>query len=183
MDTKIVFNCSPVFPHVYTGTQQCYKTSLDPDTWHWTGLALEAQPPVTAANQIAAANADFTDWVVIADYVGFKYWLADGSEHVITEYGVSPPTDALTEKPEIQPPPKTQYSPLDFLDLFTEQEQLAVVAATRESDPIKLWYDKMLASSFVDLNDPRTSSGLTALVDAGLIPQARYDQIMGTVAS
>ncbi|MFQ6333197.1 hypothetical protein [Methylophilus sp. 3sh_L] len=78
---------------------------------------------------------------------------------------------------------RTQYSPLDFLELFTEQEQLAVVAATRESDPIKLWYDKMLASSFVDLNDKRTSAGLTALVDAGLIPQARYDQIMGTVAS
>lgn len=73
----------------------------------------------------------------------------------------------------------SKYSPLDFLELFSDQEQLAVVAATRESDQIKLWYDKMLASSFVDLNDPRTSAGLSALVTEGLIPQSRYDEIMG----
>jgi hypothetical protein len=72
-----------------------------------------------------------------------------------------------------------KYSPLEFLELFTDQEQLAVVAATRVSDPIKLWYDKMLASTFVDLNDPRTSAGLTALVAAELIQQSRYDEIMG----
>lgn len=103
MDAKIVYNCSPVSPRIYIGTQQCYKTSLDQDTWHWTGTALEKEPPETGANQIAEANDDFTDWVVIPNYVGFKYWLADGSEHEITEYGVSPPADALTEKPVISP--------------------------------------------------------------------------------
>lgn len=74
---------------------------------------------------------------------------------------------------------QTQFTPLDFLDKFTDAEQLAVVAATRESDPIKLWYDKMLASTFVDLNDPRTSAGLSALVSEGLLSQSRYDEIMG----
>lgn len=103
MDVKLVYNFSPIAPHVYTGPQQCYKTSLDQDTWHWTGLALEAIPPETGANEIAAASPDFTDWVVIANYVGFRYWLADGSEHEITEYGVSPPADALTEKPNLSP--------------------------------------------------------------------------------
>lgn len=86
---------------------------------------------------------------------------------------------------DTEPPPidvvsvQTQFTPLDFLEKFTETEQLSVVAATRVSDQIKLWYDKMLASTFVDLNDPRTSAGLTALVAEGLIPQSRYDEIMG----
>ncbi|MDF0377707.1 hypothetical protein [Methylophilus sp. YYY-1] len=130
MDTKIVYNYSPEAPHVYTGPQQCYKTSLDQDTWHWTGLALENEPPATAANQIAAANADFTDWVVIADFVGFKYWLADGSEHVIHDYGFSPPADALSEKPVTSP---TQEQ---LITQFTAdiQDRLNSFARTRNYD-------------------------------------------------
>ncbi len=72
-----------------------------------------------------------------------------------------------------------KLTPLEFLEKFNQTEQLAVVAATRVSDPMKLWYDKMLASTFVDLNDPRTSEGLTALVAEGLITQSRYNEIMG----
>lgn len=73
----------------------------------------------------------------------------------------------------------TQFSSLEFLDKFTSAEQLAVVAATLQSAAVKLWYDKMLAASFVDLEDPRTADGLTALVGAGLITSARKTQILG----
>lgn len=178
MDTKIVYNYSPIFPYIYTGPQQCYKTSLEPDTWHWTGPAIENPPPATGQNEIAAANADFTDWDVIADFVGFKYWLADGSEHEITEFGVSPPEDALTEKPIEPAPPKTVFTSLEFLDKFTEAEQLAVVEATMTNAAVKLWYDRLLAASFLDLADSRIPDGLNALVSAGLLDATRVAEIM-----
>lgn len=178
MDAKIVYNYSPEAPHIYLGTQVCYKTSLNQDTWQWTGSALESAPPQTGENEIAAVNADFSNWDVIADFVGFKYWLADGSEHEITEYGVSPPADALTEKP-IQPaPPKTVFTSLEFLDKFTEAEQLGVVEATMTNASVKLWYDRLLAASFVDLEDIRIPEGLNALVSAGLLDAVRVTEIM-----
>lgn len=73
---------------------------------------------------------------------------------------------------------RTTFTALEFLEKFTESEQLAVVEATISSVSVKLWYDKMLAASFVDLNDPRTESGLAALVTAGLITEARKDEIL-----
>lgn len=178
MDKKFVYNYTPEEPHVYTGPQQCYKTSLEHDKWHWTGPALENPPPATWLNEIAAANADFTGWDVIADFVGFKYWLADGSEHVITAYGVSPPADALSEAPVAAKPPKTKFTSLEFLDKFTQAEQLGVVEASMTNAAVKLWYDRLLAASFVDLLDIRIPDGLNALVAAGLLEASRVAEIM-----
>jgi hypothetical protein len=75
-------------------------------------------------------------------------------------------------------PPKTQFTSLEFLDRFTEAEQIAVVTATLANAQVKLWYDKMLAASFVDLEDPRTEGGLNALVLSGLITQSRKNEIL-----
>lgn len=81
--------------------------------------------------------------------------------------------------PASQPePPKTQFTSLEFLERFTEQEQLLVVGATLQVPQVKLWYDKMLAASFVDLNDPRTEAGLAALVAVELISAARMQEIL-----
>lgn len=177
MDTKIVYNYDPA-TRVYIGPQQCYKTSIDNETWHWTGLALEIEPPTTATHEIAIANVQSTAWNVVADYVDHKYWLADGSEHVITEYGVSPPEDALSEKPVQAKPPKTVFTSLEFLDKFTEAEQLAVVEATMTNAAVKVWYDRLLAASYLDLEDDRISNGLNALVTAGLLDSSRVAEIM-----
>ena len=64
-----------------------------------------------------------------------------------------------TKLPE---PVYPQLTSLQFLDLFTEPEQLAVAAAAMQSPQVKLWYDRTLAASFVTLADPRTADGLTA---------------------
>jgi hypothetical protein len=79
----------------------------------------------------------------------------------------------LQDPPPAPPAPSPQFTPLDFLDLFTETEQLAVVKASMTSAPVKLWYDRTLAASFVTLADPRTEAGLNALVDAELLTSAR----------
>lgn len=80
--------------------------------------------------------------------------------------------------PPSPPAPQTQFTSLEFLDRFTEQEQIAVVTSTLANAQVKLWYDKMLAASFVDLLDPRTMGGLNALVAAGLLTESRKQEIM-----
>lgn len=81
--------------------------------------------------------------------------------------------------PAPEPEPlKTQFTSLEFLDRFTEAEQILVVTATLSNAQVKLWYDKMLAASFVDLTDLRVDYGLSALVSAGLLASERKTEIL-----
>jgi len=47
---------------------------------------------------------------------------------------------------------------------------------------MKLWYDRMLAASFITLADPRTEAGLDVLVAAGLLTAERKAEIVGAMA-
>jgi hypothetical protein len=76
----------------------------------------------------------------------------------------------------VKPPP--EFSSLQFLDLFTDSEQLAVVTESMANAPVKLWYDRTLAASFITLSDPRTAAGLEALVGAGLLTAERKAAIL-----
>lgn len=76
------------------------------------------------------------------------------------------------------PVQQTRFSSLEFLERFTDEEQLAVVTATLGSAQVKLWYDKLLAAEYVDLNDPRTEAGIDALIAAGLIHAGRKTSLM-----
>lgn len=75
-------------------------------------------------------------------------------------------------------PPK-QFTSLEFLDLFTDEEQLAVAGAAMVSAAVKLWYDRVLAASYISLADSRTAAGLQALVSAGLLEESRRVAITG----
>ena len=98
------------------------------------------------------------------DYAQYLQWLAAGNTPV--------PADPLP------PAPPKQFTSLEFLDLFTESEQLAVATAAMQSAQVKLWYDRTLAAMFITLADPRTEAGLTALVGAGLLTAERRDTIL-----
>jgi hypothetical protein len=74
-----------------------------------------------------------------------------------------------------------QFTALEMLDLFTEAEQLAVVSATMAVPAVKLWYDRLIAATFVTYEDPRTESGLQALVDAGLLTALRKAEIVAAM--
>jgi hypothetical protein len=74
--------------------------------------------------------------------------------------------------------PALTTTPLQFIELFTEAEQLAVVTAAMAVPALRLWYDKLVAAQEVVLADPRLSSGMNALVSAGLITYARRFEIL-----
>ena len=107
---------------------------------------------------------------------------ADGSQDDLITADMLPMTTAEvathTAPRPLPPPTPKQFTSLEFLDLFTDAEQLAVVSAAMASAQVKLWYDRMLAAMFVSLADVRTGEGLQALVSAGLLTQARREAIV-----
>ena len=73
-----------------------------------------------------------------------------------------------------EPQPRT-WTPLQFLELFTEQEQLTVKQASMANAQIGLWYDKMLAAKEIIETDQRLTDGLSFLVQANVLTQAQVD--------
>lgn len=86
------------------------------------------------------------------------------------EFGIISECDPL-------PVPKRTTS-LEFMDRFTDDEQITIVSATMSSPSVKLWYDKLIAATEVRYSDSRLIAGMQALVTAGLITQARMDAIL-----
>ena len=80
--------------------------------------------------------------------------------------------------PVSQPSYRTQFTSLEYLDRFTDAEQLAVVGATMTNPAVKLWYDRMGMASYVDITDPRVAAGIDALIEAGLLDAGRKDALL-----
>lgn len=79
------------------------------------------------------------------------------------------------------PPPEKTFSSLEFLDLFTESEQLSIAQLALQSPQAKLWYDRMLAANYIVASDPRTAAGLDFLIAQGLISPERRAEILGVM--
>jgi len=106
----------------------------------------------------------------------------EGKRNVLASDGVTwvledvPQPEVPVPEPVV-PQPAT-FTALEFLDLFTDAEQLAVVTATMSAPVVKLWYDRMLAAGYITIADERTAAGLDALVSAGLLTAARKQAIV-----
>lgn len=58
---------------------------------------VKVAPPKLSDNEAAQwANGN---WIVVPDYRGTTYWLADRTKHVILERGVNPPNNSFTVEP------------------------------------------------------------------------------------
>lgn len=97
---------------------------------------------------------------------------------VVSTRQAEPDPDYVPPEPEYP-----QFTALEMLDLFSEEEQLAVVQATMANAAVKLWYDRLIAATFVTYADPRTEGGLQALVDAGLLDPRRKAEIVAAMQS
>lgn len=130
-------------------------------------------------------------WEVIEDHRHEALWLTSGepytlgAEHEGEAYdGLGSVPVWLTDiapEPVPLPPVYPQFTALEMLDLFTESEQLAVVQATMADAAVKLWYDRLIAATFVTYEDPRTDGGLQALVDAELLTAQRKAEIVAAM--
>lgn len=103
-------------------------------------------------------------------------WLYDG-----TAFTDPNPPPSVGIEPPTPPTGALRVTPLEFIDRFTYDEQIAIVSATMQNPAVKLWYDKLLAASFVSFDDPRLSAGLDVLVQAGLLTAERRAEIIPEV--
>lgn len=71
-----------------------------------------------------------------------------------------------------------QYSFNEFMDLFTEAEQLAIAGAAMTNVTVKLWYDRAVGADYIDLDDPRTVEGIQTMVTNGLLTAEKVADIL-----
>ncbi|HEX7116253.1 MAG TPA: hypothetical protein VF193_14090 [Steroidobacter sp.] len=89
----------------YLGLGQADPDPLVRGNWLIPACATTETPPAIGPRQ-AAVYRD--GWIIVSDFRGYRYWLADGSEHVIDQLGETPPSDALDAPP---PPPEPEPEP------------------------------------------------------------------------
>lgn len=80
------------------------------------------------------------------------------------------------------PPPLPPAYPRFFgnakLDLFSPEEQIAVVTATMTDPIVKLVYDRLIGAAYLSYEDPETEHGLALIESRGLIVPARKAEIV-----
>lgn len=86
----------------------------------------------------------------------------------------TPPPEPVDPPP---PQPRLEGTFREFMDLFTEAEQVAIAAAALANVQVKLWYDRAMGGT-IRLDHPDTTAGLTALVAGGVINQATADRVL-----
>ena len=100
--------------------------------------------------------------------------------HVATQAAEAAATQAAadaTEAARIAALPRT-ITKLEYMNLFTEAELVAIYTAAKTSVLVEIWLDKFKLVSEVDLRDPTTAGGLQSMEAAGLIAAGRAAQIL-----
>lgn len=67
---------------------------------------------------------------------------------------------------------------LQFLNRFTNEELAAVYTAAKTNVLIEVFLDKLKLAQEISLDDPQTVGGLQSLVAAGLLSEARVQEVL-----
>ena len=84
------------------------------------------------------------------------------------------------------PAPKPQsriLTRLEYMNQFTDAELAAIYTAAKSVVEIEIWLEKFKVTTEVDIDDPRTVSGVQALEGAGLIAAGRAQEILAATVS
>jgi len=103
-------------------------------------------------------------WVSIPDDVQPGY-LFDG-------------TDFTAPTPAPEPTHRTRLTRLEFRNLFTQAEKQALYTAAQSSVDVQIYLDDVNAAQYIETTDASTVNGLGALVAAGILTQARADEVL-----
>ena len=90
-------------------------------------------------------------------------------------YTWDPATVSFVEKDGAN---KRLISKLDYMNRFTDPELVAIYTAAKTNINVEIWLEKFKLATEINLDDPRTSSGLQALETAGLIAPGRAMEIL-----
>jgi len=142
---------------VFVGVTRASESPLEPDVYLYPRGTVAAAPPHIPEGFFAKWEGE---WVL----------------HPVPAL----PGEEEEEEPASTPAPP-RFVPLDFLNLFTEAEQLAVVQAGLANAAVKLWYDRVLAATYITREDPRVEAGLQALADAGLLTEERKQAVLAAM--
>lgn len=89
---------------------------------------------------------------------------------------------AWQEPEPVVVPEDKRITRLAFLSRFTDAEAVAIdlasQGATVEAAYMRRYMQKVNAATFIDLANPDTRNGVIALEDAGLLAEARADEIL-----
>ena len=88
------------------------------------------------------------------------------------------PTWALPDPVISSPVIPKLLNRLEFRNLFTQAEKVAIYTAANTNVEIKVWLDDLAVADQIDLNDAQTISSVTQLETAGLIAAGRANQIL-----
>lgn len=75
-------------------------------------------------------------------------------------------------------PPEPVITKVAMITRFTDQEFVGILSASKTDVEVEGWYARFSAASTINLNDPRTISGVNFLVTKNLLTQARADAIL-----
>lgn len=67
---------------------------------------------------------------------------------------------------------------LQFLNRFTNEELAAVYTAAKTNVLVEVFLDKLKLAQEINLDDPQTVGGLQALAAAGLLSEARVQEVL-----
>ncbi len=161
----------------YAGTYEAYESPKEPGEFIVPTCSALTPPPSLSANQVAVKNSG-KGWSIKPDHRGYAGYDSNGLLHEITNINIEPDASWTLDPPAPAPQPKTQYTSLEILARFTQSEQESIASATLTNMPLKLFYDKLLAATFVDVTSPVTIGGVDALIATGLLASNRRDAIL-----
>lgn len=79
--------------------------------------------------------------------------------------------------PEPVPVSIRTLTKLEYMDRFTDTELAGIYTAAKAVVQVEIWLEKFKLAAEVNLDDPRTLSGLQAMESAGLLAAGRAAEI------
>ncbi|CCE07434.1 hypothetical protein BRAS3843_2120001 [Bradyrhizobium sp. STM 3843] len=114
-----------------------------------------------------------TDQFQIGDQKYPAGWLLSASAADIAAVGIT-----MQMLPDPPPPAVTVVSSLQFRQLFTSAERVAITQAGETNPEIRAFMDDESAAGIVHLDDPEVTSGLATCVTLALLTQDRMNAIL-----
>lgn len=108
-----------------SGTTPARANPKQEGAWLLPAFATFTAPPEVAEHE-AAVYAEGV-WTIVPDWRGHTYWLADRSKHTITELGIEPPAEALSEMPA---PPFAEVKAAALQKIDTDAEAARMLFIT-----------------------------------------------------